>query len=63
MICRRDFNFTCEIVCVYFECAIYLLYLINIHWLSVNFDPEQDTQRVLFLSCRMIILTSDIISA
>ena len=41
-----------------------LLYLINIHWLSVAFDwTRAGHAEGAILSCRMIILPSDVISA
>ena len=41
-----------------------LLYLINIHWLSVDFDWfRAGHAEGAILSCRMIILPSDVISA
>ena len=41
-----------------------LLYLINIHWLSVDFDWSRACHvEGAILSCRMIILPSDVISA
>ena len=39
-----------------------LLYLINIHWLSVDFDwSRAGHAEGAILSCRMIILPSDVI--
>ena len=41
-----------------------LLYLINIHWLSVDFDwSGAGHADGAILACRMIILPSDVISA
>ena len=41
-----------------------LLYLINIHWLIVDFDWSRAGHvEGAILSCRMIILPSDVISA
>ena len=41
-----------------------LLYLINIHWLSVDFDWSREGHAEgAILSCRMIILPSDVMSA
>ena len=42
---------------------MYLLYLINIHWLSVDFDWSRACHlEGAILSCRIIILPSDVIS-
>ena len=47
-----------------YVCPIYLLYLINIHWLSVDFDwSRAGHAEGAILSCRMVISPSDVISA
>ena len=41
-----------------------ILYLINIHWLSVDFDwTRAGHAEGAILSCRMIVLPCDVISA